>query len=169
MKDQPNIKIPASTWENVFHLFAFILIITMFVYAIFMYSKLPDEVPIHFNAAGEADNWGGKGAIFMLPFISLPMFMLLFFLGRVPHTHNYPVKVTEQNAPKLYRESRLMLSVINFEVVAIFSLITWEMAQSAQGNGAMGIWMIVLVTVVPLATVGYFLLRMNRLKKEFIS
>ncbi|WP_373893413.1 hypothetical protein ACUL41_05570 [Virgibacillus natechei] len=59
-----------------------------------------------------------------------------------------------------------MLAAINFEVTAIFALITWEMAQSAQGNGELGGWMVVLITVVPLATVGYFLLRMNRVKKE---
>lgn len=166
MKNQPNIQVPASTWEKIFHLFAFILLITMFVYAIVMFNRLPNEVPIHFNAAGEADNWGGKGSIFILPLISIPMFMLLFFLGKAPHTHNYPVKITEQNAPKLYRESRLLLAAMNFETVAIFALITWEMAQSAQGNGTLGVWLIILITIVPLATIGYFLLRMNRLKRE---
>ncbi|MFD0954297.1 DUF1648 domain-containing protein [Virgibacillus natechei] len=169
MKDQSNIKVSASTWEKLFHFFAFIVIIVMFVYAIVMFNRLPDEVPIHFNAAGEADNWGGRGSIFMLPLLSLPMFMLLFFLGKAPHIHNYPVKVTEQNAPKLYRESRLLLAAMNFEMVAIFALITWEMAHTAQGNATMGVWMIVLITIAPLATIGYFLLRMNRLKKELTS
>ncbi|MBY7144140.1 DUF1648 domain-containing protein [Virgibacillus sp. NKC19-3] len=167
MKDQPNINVPASMWEKFFHFVAFILMIMMVVYAIFMYSQLPDEVPIHFNAAGEADNWGGKGAIFTLPLISIPMFMVLFFLGKAPHVHNYPVKVTKGNAPKLYRESRLLLATINVEVAVIFTFLTWEMAQSAQGNGTLGVWMIILSTIVPLVTVGYFLLRMNRLKKEW--
>ncbi|WP_100010370.1 DUF1648 domain-containing protein [Lentibacillus sediminis] len=164
MKKQPDIEVPASVLEKFLHITAFAVIIGMFVYAAVMVGRLPDEIPIHFNAAGEADNWGGKGAIFMLPLISLPMSLILFFLGRAPHIHNYPFKVTEENASKLYRESRLMMAAMHLMVTGIFALITWQMVESAQGNAWLGLWLTVIITAAPLALIGYFLIRMFRLK-----
>ncbi len=39
---------------------------------LFLWNKLPDEIPIHFNAQGVADGWGGKG----LAVFGLPLFMI---------------------------------------------------------------------------------------------
>lgn len=164
MKKQPDIEVPASGLEKLLHTAAFAVIIGMFIYAAVMVGRLPDEIPIHFNAAGEADNWGGKASIFMLPLISLPMSLILFFLGRAPHLHNFPFKVTEENAPKLYRESRLMMAAMHLMVTGVFALITWQMVESAQGNASLGPWLAVIITAGPLALIAYFVIRMFRLK-----
>lgn len=164
MKNHPNIDVPAGKLEKVFRFLALFLFLGLFVYVAFVYRSLPEEIPIHFNAKGEADGWGGRAVIFGMPLMALPMFIILFFLGKSPQVHNYPVKVTEENAHQLYRESRLLLAVMNFEVVGIFSLITWEIVQSAKGNFNLGGWMTVLSIAPTLITIAYFMFRMRRLK-----
>lgn len=39
------------------------IIIAMIVYVIFWWKYLPRQIPIHFNAKGEIDQWGGKGGL----------------------------------------------------------------------------------------------------------
>lgn len=57
------------------------LIIIPFVYAAYLYPNLPDTIPTHFNMYGEADGWGSRESIYLLPIIlggvSLFVFLLL--------------------------------------------------------------------------------------------
>lgn len=45
--------------------------------AIYLYIKLPETVPIHWNAAAQIDNWGRKETIFIIP-VSFLLCSLLF-------------------------------------------------------------------------------------------
>ena len=46
-----------------------IFILTPFAYALYLFPSLPEIIPTHFNASGEADAWGNKSSIFLLPLI----------------------------------------------------------------------------------------------------
>ncbi|NBK23417.1 MAG: DUF1648 domain-containing protein [Spirochaetia bacterium] len=52
----------------------------------FLYGRLPDQVPIHFNLAGEADNYASKAfGAFLLPLLlALGNFLLQFVLNNDP-------------------------------------------------------------------------------------
>lgn len=50
------------------------------VYAGWLYPSLPKTVPTHFNASGEADDWGSKSTIFLAPAILSVIGILLYFL-----------------------------------------------------------------------------------------
>lgn len=58
-----------------------ILILIPFGYAFYLFPSLPNSIPTHFNLAGEADGWGEKGTIYLLPaimgFASLMTYLLL--------------------------------------------------------------------------------------------
>lgn len=54
-----------------------VLSILSIIITLFLYSKLPNEVPIHFNFAGEIDNYGPRS--FMLLTACLPLISLMFF------------------------------------------------------------------------------------------
>lgn len=51
-----------------------------FVYAAYLYPELADKIPTHFNAAGEADAWGSKNTIFMMPIIMGASSLLVYVL-----------------------------------------------------------------------------------------
>lgn len=49
-----------------------------FLYLSFIWTSLPEKVPLHWNAAGIADRWGGKAQLLMIPFL-LPVLVYAIF------------------------------------------------------------------------------------------
>lgn len=166
MKSQPNINVPATSGEKLFHLLALVLFIGIIIYISLTYHSLPDQIPTHINIKGEVDNWGNKISILGLTLVSVPIFIILYFLGKVPHLHNYPVTVTKDNAVQLYKQSRFMFALLNFEIMGVFFLIIWEFVQIAKGNAGFGDWSFAFIIAVIFITVIYFFIKMRKLKPE---
>ncbi|MEY3920319.1 MAG: Immunity protein SdpI [Bacteroidota bacterium] len=57
-----------------------ILILVPFAYAYYLYPSLPYRIPTHFNASGEADAWGHKSSIFLLPSIMGVTSIIVYFI-----------------------------------------------------------------------------------------
>lgn len=57
--------------KNSYFLLSIVLLILAipFGYAIYLYPSLPEIIPTHFNIKGEADGYGSRGIIFLLPSI----------------------------------------------------------------------------------------------------
>jgi uncharacterized membrane protein len=52
------------------------------IHAVWMYSILPDRVPVHWNAAGQIDRYGSRSeAAFLLPALCLIIVALMWFGG----------------------------------------------------------------------------------------
>ncbi|MEW9676015.1 DUF1648 domain-containing protein [Lentibacillus sp. L22] len=164
MRDRPKIDLPPSKWVQFLNLIAMLMLLSSIVYVVLTYRSLPETVPTHFNGKGEADGWGHKGTIFLLPVIAVICYIPLYFLSKVPHTFNYTVEITKENAPRLYQSARLFMTIINAETVAIFSFLTWETVRAAKGYDTFGVWLIVAIIVVPLITIIVFMVRMNQLR-----
>jgi hypothetical protein len=81
-------------------------------------------------------------------------------LARYPHLFNYPVRVTPENAPRLYRSGRLLLRWLNVVLTWVFAFIEWQTLQVALGK-ATGLpeWFlpmtIALVVLVPISVVAF--------------
>ena len=74
------------------------------IYFLFIYNELPDQLPIHWNLQGEADNFGHKNT---LSFIHIGIYLLLIILPLIdPRKSNY----------KIFEKSyyRLRLAIILF-------------------------------------------------------
>ncbi|MBP1948019.1 DUF1648 domain-containing protein [Virgibacillus litoralis] len=164
MKNHPKIKVSATKWEKFFNTASVIILICSIVYVVQAYNSLPESVPTHFNAKGEADAWGNKGTVLLMPAIAFVSFIIMYFVTKAPHTFNYMVKVTEENATRLYTPARTFMAAINLEMVAIFSYIAWAMVQSATSGTGLGISFIFFVILVPIATIISFMIKMNRVK-----
>jgi uncharacterized membrane protein len=67
------------------------LIAAMFVAAGLRWGSVPDRIPIHWNAAGEVDGYGGKFAgLLLTPIITLGLYLLLKYIPRIdPARQNY--------------------------------------------------------------------------------
>ncbi|MFB4167792.1 DUF1648 domain-containing protein [Virgibacillus sp. JSM 102003] len=164
MKSHPKIKVPATKWEKFLNILSVIILICSIVYVVQAYNSLPEQVPTHFNAKGQADAWGNKATVLLMPAIALVSFIIMYFVTKAPHTFNYMVKVTEENAPRLYALARTFMAAINFEMVVIFSYIAWAMVQSANSGTGLGVSFIFFVIIVPIATIISFMIKMNRVK-----
>ncbi|CCF82597.1 SdpI family protein [Nitrolancea hollandica] len=68
-----------------------IIIAAMFVAAAVVWPTAPDRLPIHWNAQGQVDGYGGKfEGLLLLPLLTLGIYVLLAFLPRFdPRYANY--------------------------------------------------------------------------------
>lgn len=91
-----------------------------------VYFDLPENIPTHFNFQGQVDGYGHKSALWAIPMLSAGLYLAMGLLATKmkPWLMNYPVKVTEENAPKLYPLALRMLSMMNFCFVVAFLITT---------------------------------------------
>lgn len=62
---------------------ALILCILSLIGTLFIYSKLPLEIPIHFNTAGEVDNYGPRSMVFLTGLLPLGLLGLFIIIPRI--------------------------------------------------------------------------------------
>lgn len=164
MGKHPKIKVPAGRLEILFNVFSVLIIIIMVIYTFSVYQQLPDTIATHFNIKGEADGWGSKATLFIMPLISILLFISMYFLSKAPHLFNYTVVITEDNAPRIYPIARLMVAVLNFMIVLMFAFFFWESVQLANGYSFIGPWFAFVVLFAPLGVIVLFMIWMHRVE-----
>tara|TARA_R110002073_G_scaffold292033_2_gene457191 strand:+ start:2322 stop:2882 length:561 start_codon:yes stop_codon:yes gene_type:complete len=149
---RPKIKAPWETLDIIVELINITLLILIIGYTAINYMDLPETIATHFNTNGEADGFGGKLTIWLLPGIALFIYLMMLVINRVPHLHNYMVNITEENALKNYRLSSRLVRFTNLFCLIIFALISYEIIETSKGNSfsILGIPFLIFTLVVPL-------------------
>ena len=132
--NRPKIEVPLEPLDIVVDLISVTLFILMIVYTAINYGDLAATIPTHFNASGEADSFGDKLYIWLLPVLGILTFVLLFVLNKYPHFHNYSVNITEDNGLKNYRLSTRIIRFTNLFVAILFAYIQYMMVEHGKGN-----------------------------------
>ena len=130
--DRPRIKVPFEGFDVVLELISITLLILMWIYLIVEYPDLPKTVASHFNAEGQADGYSNKSYLWFIPIVSTVLYVGLFMINKFPHTHNYMVNITEENALKNYRFSTRIVRVVNTLTVIMFAYIIYYIVQNAK-------------------------------------
>ena len=55
------------------------IVLLPFIYLAYIWNTLPQEIPIHWNIAGEIDGYGSKGMLILIP-ILLPLLLYIIFI-----------------------------------------------------------------------------------------
>lgn len=113
------------------------------------YGELPDQIPTHFDGSGQPDGYGSRSSLIWLLGLSTAMWAGLWFAARIPHLHNYPFKVTEQNAAALYAVSRELMFAVRAAVQVMFAYILHGIVAVAMGDGE-GLGPAVALTILPI-------------------
>ncbi len=147
----PDIEVkPNSTDKLLIKIGWGVVLLNLLVILIF-YFDLPKTIPTHFNWQGEVDGYGHKISLWLIPFFSVLMYMglNLVITKMKPHQMNYPVKVTEKNADKLYAMAIRMLTVMNlcfviafFITSVIILLQVKELVDTVDVQLLIGLWII---------------------------
>jgi len=141
MKDRPIIKLDLTFGDKIIEFIAWLSLAIVWIMTISNFNQLPEIIPTHFNAAGQANGFGGKAAIFTLPIISSLLFLLLTWLNNFPQLFNFPTNITKENALKQYLFATRLIRYIKLIVVVIFGMIEYKTIQNVNGNGdGLGIW-----------------------------
>lgn len=121
METRPKIKLQLSPLDKTLEISGKSIIMLLWILTLFAFFKMPDTIPTHFNASGQADNYGNKETIFILPIIATIMFAGLTILNRYPHVFNYANKITETNAPYQYLLAARMIRFIKLMIAILFT------------------------------------------------
>ena len=158
--ERPKITpIPTST-DKLVDLLGWIVLLAIWGWTFSHYSTLPETIPTHFNAAGEADGFGSKASIIGLPVIATLLFIGLTVLNRYPHIFNYPTAITEDNALRLYTLATRMLRYLKLVLVLVFGGIEFMTIQTATGEEAgLGAWFLPLTVVLIFIPLIYFVIK----------
>ncbi len=130
---RPRIKIPYQPIDIIIEMLSITLLLLMIIYIITEYANLPEIIPTHFNAKGEADGFGSRITLWIVPSIASIMYIGMFFLSKYPHLHNYMVNITEENALKNYRFSTRMVRIVNLFAVILMTYIAFYIVNKAKG------------------------------------
>lgn len=163
MHKHPKVSFSVSKWVHVLNGFSILCILGSIFYVIIAYQNLPDTIPIYFNAQGEADGWGNKAMVFLMPVFTILLFVPMYFVSKAPHIFNYPIEITEENAKRIYPIARLFMTIFNFEIVLIFSYLSIDFIGQGQ---YLETWLLVTAFAVPLLTIFIFAFTFIRLSRR---
>lgn len=130
-----------------------------------IYPELPDRIPIHFNAIGEADGWGKRGMIWSMPVIALFTVGLVLSVPFFNQKYvNYPVQITPENKEKQYRLMVLFMKGMALILMGIMMYISLVSAQMAMGKPAPDMMYIWLFMGALFAWMVWYMIRARKMK-----
>lgn len=160
---RPRIKIQPEKPDKVLSIAGYCLLLALWAMVLVNYGHLPETIPTHFNAAGDADNYGSKVSICVLPVVASILFIALTILARYPHVFNYPVTITEENAERHYMTAVRMLNMIKTATIVLLSFTDFSIISIANGRGeGLGAWFLLLELGLLLIPVAFFTVKMLR-------
>lgn len=164
-EERPKLKIQLTPTDQVFELLGWGVLLALWIWTGTSYSSLPDSIPTHFNAVGEADGFGTKASIIGLPLIATLLYIGLTLLNRFPHIFNFPTPITPDNALSQYTNATRMIRYLKLILVLVFAGISFQTIQQANGTGeGLGFWFLPLTLVLVFLPLVYFVV--NSLKKS---
>jgi len=89
---------PKDLNDHIIEWVGWIAAILPFVLIFYYFKDLPNQIPIHFNAVGEPDDYGSKNMIYGIAAVGLAVYGVLFYLNKHPQLLNTPIKIHEENA-----------------------------------------------------------------------
>ncbi len=158
-KNRPKIQLEMQPIDNMLEAGAAIFLLCLIILPAYHFGDLPDRIPTHFNAKGVPDSFGDKGTIWILPIVGFIFFAIFTALCRFPHTFNYPVKITAENAERQYSMGVRLMRILKTIILLMFLMICYGTIQIAQGkeNTLGGGSIMAMVALILGVTIFYFI------------
>lgn len=168
MNQRPKIKLELSPAARLTDMISNVMMLTLIAFTAYAYYTLPDIIPSHFDATGRIDAYSGKGFIWLVPGIGSFTFLLFAFLSRYPHTFNYTVKITEENAEFQYTMAVQLMRRLKLTMVLMFWMITLMIflaVKNVMPRGP-GVALTIVTVVLPIIPIIMYFVQMSRHKKQ---
>jgi hypothetical protein len=115
--------------------------------ALSVYSRLPEQIPVHFGVKGEADRWGGRWTIFLLPLIGTAVLALNYWIFEY---------VSPGSPRPIPPDMMIPLRLLLLELSVIFTYITWRMSEVSFGRArGLGGWFLSARLIAIFSTCGW--------------
>lgn len=161
--ERPKVNPPRSPLEVVLGILSFVGTVAIIAIAVYSYGQLPDQIPGHFNAAGQITDYQGRAFIFFLPALAVVFFIGFSLLKRIPHLYNYPVRITPENAGWQYQQARTLIGWVQFEGIWLFTYAEWVIVQTSLNQAdAFNLWIFWGFIGIVFLTIIVYIVRMAR-------
>lgn len=163
--DRPKLQLPKTKIEWVFDCIGISLYLAALVYLLVSWGSLPEQVPGHYNIAGEVDRWGSKYEILTLPIVGAFVGVTTFFIEKKPHIHNYPARLNEANARAFYLNSRQLMNAVKNSCLVLFAVLTVQTVRIALGDAqSIGGWFMPLTFIITIGPIVRGLIVQSKIK-----
>jgi uncharacterized membrane protein len=125
------MKIKNSIYNNIIEVLCILLLVGISVYLIINWSSIPNQIPGHYDGAGNVDRWGGKGELLILPITSWILYIFITILEAFPQIWNTGVTVTKENRERVYRILKNMISTVKLLMVVAFTYLCAKQSMRA--------------------------------------
>jgi hypothetical protein len=133
----PVEEVPWAPLDWGLELVAGLTLLGVWTWLLLVYGQLPASLPSHYSALGQADAFDSKASLWLLMAIPTGLYVLLTWAARKPHTFNYPIEITPQNAAFQYANATRMIRYLKTVLVLAFGYIVLRsMYPSPAGLGA---------------------------------
>jgi len=128
------------------------------IYLLAVWGSLPEQIPGHYDFAGNVTRYDGKGTLLVLPVTNIFFFILFTVIERFPKIWNTGVRITEENRVRVYRIIKNMLVTTKFTVIAAFVFMSINQSLSRGLSG----WFMGVFFWFLLAPIIFFIIKLVR-------
>ena len=143
----------------------FLCLLTLFLtaaYLIVMWPYIPDQIPVHFDGAGQIDNYGSKNTLLFLYVVTWGMYLFLSFIQKNPAAWNTGVKSGMQDKKRSYIVITHLTSTMKGIVVLMFTYITVQASRSLD----LGSWFVWISTGLVTINLIYWMMKYKKINKR---
>lgn len=119
------------------------------VFSAVVYSRLPEQVPVHWDWSGQPDRWGSRveGA-FLLPAIALVLWGLLRWLPTIdPRRANY----ARFGGTYDFSVNAILTFMAGLHIVLLGTVLGWPISVERVVPGAVGVLLLIIGNLLPRA------------------
>jgi uncharacterized membrane protein len=152
------VKLKNSRYDIFINILCLIQLIGIVIYFLIIWNTFPDQIPGHYNAAGEITRWGNKAELLILPVISWFMYLMITGTEQFPEIWNTGVEVTEENRERVYQILKNMIGVLKLVMVTAFSFIAFNSSLAK----ALPVWFTPVFLFLCFGSIIFFVVKLIR-------
>lgn len=114
------VKLPSTKYHKAVNLLCIAAMAAVFLYLILNWKQIPDQIPGHYNGAGEIDRWGNKSELWFCPVLSVFLYLGISLCERTPGIWNTGVEITRENQERIFRILKNMIVTMKLIMVLTF-------------------------------------------------
>ena len=111
---------PTTRWQRILGILSPVVLLGAIVFILIRFPSLPEQIPTHYNMAGEIDGYGGRGTLLLMPVIGLVSDAVVALAGRFPKSWNTGTKITLFNRVRVYRLLRDLMAELRLAMALFF-------------------------------------------------
>lgn len=138
-----------NIYQTVMRTFSVLVLAAHIMVIALSWNTLPDKIPVHFNALGEADRYGGRGEVWIMAGVAILLYVIMTF---TECTMAKNLEISIWNADLSMKETQKCIHMLGFILQCLF----FYMSVAAIYKGELGKWFLpIFFILILLPTVIY--------------